>query len=370
MIQNPAPSRRATVPTLTAVSGVGSKGPACFLLEAEGRRLMLDLGYGPMAGLLPNVAGIGRVDALLISHGHRDHVGGAALLSEIGDPPVFATEMVTPRLPDPPRVRTLPLAGEIGILGLRVTTGRDGHAPGGVWLHVAVGDGFLYMGDYSTESLLYAADPPPRAATAVIDASAGTNDTPLADRIAALDAIVAAGPVLLPVPPDGRGPEIALHLARSGRTDIRLDDAMREAIGRFVASGTASLHHGVAGELTAVLDHAGPIDGPHGVMLAASADGMRGESARLIAMWEAAPAPAIVFTGYLTPGTPAERLVAGGRAQAVVWNVHPRLSDNVALVRAIGARTVVPAFCDADRLPALAAALAPARVTMDRKVTL
>ena len=32
--------------TLRIISGVGAKGPACFLLEAQGKRLMLDLGYG------------------------------------------------------------------------------------------------------------------------------------------------------------------------------------------------------------------------------------------------------------------------------------------------------------------------------------
>jgi hypothetical protein len=42
------------------VSGRDEKGPACILVEAAGRRLLLDLGYGP-----------GPVDAVLLSHGHR-----------------------------------------------------------------------------------------------------------------------------------------------------------------------------------------------------------------------------------------------------------------------------------------------------------
>jgi hypothetical protein len=50
------------------------------------------------------------------------------------------------------------------------------------------------------------------------------------------------------------------------------------------------------------------------------------------------------------------------------WNVHPRLSDTVALVRMTRAKTAIPAFCDRARLAALAAALAPARVTMDETV--
>jgi hypothetical protein len=47
------------------------------------------------------------------------------------------------------------------------------------------------------------------------------------------------------------------------------------------------------------------------------------------------------------------------------WNVHPRLSDSVALTHATQAKTIIPAFCDRAQLPALATALAPARVTMD-----
>ena len=68
--------------TLRIISGVGAKGPACFLLEAQGKRLMLDLGYGPQPGLWPNVDDVGRVDALLLTHSHKDHIGGLSLHAE------------------------------------------------------------------------------------------------------------------------------------------------------------------------------------------------------------------------------------------------------------------------------------------------
>jgi Cft2 family RNA processing exonuclease len=365
-----APSRAAApAPTFTAVSGLGGKGPACFLVEAAGRRVMIDLGYGPAAGLMPDVSAIGTVDALVVSHGHRDHVGGFALLPEIGNPPVYATEIVAARLPDPQRVRPLPLCGTTEVLGVPVVTGRNGHAPGGVWLHFGIGDGFLYMGDNSVESILYAHDLPPPAATIVIDASDGDVDVPLSDRIAALDAVLAGGDVLLPVPADGRGPEIALHLARARYPDVRVDMAMGAALVRY-AAGNASLRDGVAAELAGLTERVRRIDGPHGIMLATSADGTGGDSALLIRRWESERRPAIVFSGYLTPGTPAERLVKAGRAGGILWNVHPRLADNVALVRAVRARTVVAAFCDPSFLPALSDAMAPARVTMDRHLPL
>jgi hypothetical protein len=62
--------------------------------------------------------------------------------------------------------------------------------------------------------------------------------------------------------------------------------------------------------------------------------------------------------------------VDSGRARYLRWNVHPRLSDNAALARAVNARTVMPAFGDARHLEAWRSAFAPARVVIDRAVEL
>ena len=164
-----------------SISGVGKKGPACFLIEAGGRRFLLDLGEGPPPGALPDLDGIGRIDAVILSHGHRDHVGGLPLLPKLGNPPVYATDVVARALPQGMTVKSLPVGGTADVLGIVVTTGRNGHAPGGIWLHFAINDGFLYTGDYSAESPLYAYDPPPQpAATALIDCSYADYQKPLA----------------------------------------------------------------------------------------------------------------------------------------------------------------------------------------------
>jgi Cft2 family RNA processing exonuclease len=362
--------RKQTAPTLSAISGVGSKGPACFLLETGARRFLLDLGYGPDPGRLPDVDSIGEVDALILSHGHRDHAGALQLLPKIGNPPIYATEIVAGRLQSGGVTRMLPLSGSSEILGIPIVTGRNGHAPGGIWIWFAIGGGFVYMGDYSPESLLYAADVPPRAATIVIDASNGDDDSSLAQQAERLAASLDEGPVLLPVPADGRGPEIALHLGRQRRFDLRLDAALRESLRRMIEGESASLRSGVIPELAEIADAAAQIDGPQGVILATPADGSRGETSRLIAQWEHTPSPAITFTGYVPPGTPADRLVGGGRARIMRWNVHPRLSDNVTLVRSTGAASIIPAFCEPQHHAALVQALAPAAVTMNDVVAL
>jgi Cft2 family RNA processing exonuclease len=354
--------------TLRIISGVGSKGPACFLLEVQGKRLMLDLGYGPQPGLWPNVDGVGRVDALVLTHSHKDHIGGLELLPKIGNPPIFATEVTGKKLPEGTRFNPLPLGIRSKILGIDVETGRNGHAPGGVWLRFHSGTGFLYTGDYSTESALYAYDPPPKSRTVLLDCSYGEDDMSLAERQEALAPHLAAN-VLLPAPADGRGPDISLHLHRQGKP-IRFDDATRAAVRDLTGVARGYLRSGVEAEVAQLAETALPPGDPAGATFATPATGDSGAAAELFAKWENKPEPAIVFTGYIPPGTPADRLVKSGRAKFLRWNVHPRLSDNIALVRSTGVAIVIPAFCDRKVLPALQAALKPANVTMDVRISL
>ncbi len=356
---------------LRLLSGVGVKGPACFVLEAAGRRIMLDLGEGPPPGLLPNVDGLAPIDALLLSHSHKDHIGGLALLGRLGNPPIYATDIVARALPKGFDMRPLPIGGTADVLGIAVTTGRNGHAPGGVWLHFAADGGFLYTGDFSAESILYAYDPPAKnAPAALLDCSYALHDRPLAQCWNDLKPLAERGPLLLPVPANGRGPEIALELMRHGFDNIYIDDAMRNALQLLCDGASVSLRQGVAGDIARLAETAKPIERASGIMLAASADGTSGATARLLQDWEHAAEPAIVFTGHVPLDTPAQRLIKNGRAQFVRWNVHPRISDIVALAQAVKPKTIIPAFCDRSNLTGLAQALAPARVTMDALVAL
>jgi hypothetical protein len=356
------------MPKLTAVSGVGGKGPACFLLETGRARLVLDLGYGPQPGRWPDVSGIGRVDALLLSHGHRDHAGALELASQLGDPPLFATAPVLARLE---RAGTaLPLQGAATVCGTTVRTGRDGHAPGGIWMHLDVGDGLLYTGDYGVESPIYAYDGPPKAATVLIDASYGDYAGSLADCAGRLAPYFETGSVLLPVPADGRGPELAYHVATAHGVLPCIGSDLRRSLARLALDERDCLRPGVADELARIARDAPSITGPGGIQLAGRADASEGEAGKLAAQWERESAPAIVFTGYVPPDSPAQRLVDAGRARYVRWNAHPRIADNAALVRSTRARVVMPAFGDARHLAAWQAAFAPARVVLEREVAL
>src|SRR5688572_7164910 len=185
---------------LTAISGVGAKGPACFLVETERARLMLDLGYGPAPDQWPDVSRVGRVDALLLSHGHRDHAGALKLAHQIGNPPLHATRSVLSRLSQ--EGVDLPLHGETEVCGIKVRTGRNGHAPGGIWLRLDVGDGLLYTGDYGVESPIYAYDAPPPAATLVLDGSYGDYSESMGDCLGRYNPVWDGGSALFPVPAD------------------------------------------------------------------------------------------------------------------------------------------------------------------------
>jgi hypothetical protein len=353
---------------LTAISGVGGKGPACFLVETGRARLMLDLGYGPAPGQWPDVSKVGRVDALVLSHGHRDHAGALELAPRVGNPPLHATSSVLSRLGG--EGTALPLAGEARICGVRIRTGRNGHAPGGVWLHLDIGDGLLYTGDYGVESPVYAFDTPPPAATLVLDGSYGDYSGSLAECVARFGPALDARAALFPVPTDGRGPDMVYHVARSRGILPCIGADLRASLERLAARERDSLRDGVADELGRIAREAPPITGAHGLLFAGRADAAEGQAAELAARWEREPAPDIVFSGYIPPGSPAQRLVGSGRARYLRWNVHPRLSDNASLARAVKARTVMPAFGDTGHLEAWRAVFAPARVTLERELEL
>lgn len=353
---------------LTPISGIGGKGPACFLLEAAGRRLLLDVGVGPDIGHKPNLDGLGRVDAVLLSHAHGDHAGGLNLLAQVGDPPVYATAIVAAQVAAPGGrpLRPLPLRGRADVLGVTVTTGRNGHSPGGVWLHLGVGDGLLYAGDTCMESEIYAFDDPPPAATAIIDASDGFDDESQAVRRKSLRAVLAGRKVLLPVPATGRGPEIALFAFDEMAQPPALCDDLRGAVAKMAGPWREALRPGAARRLGRLLSAARPIgEEPEGVVIAANANANHGASARLLPLWGGRDDVQVVLTGYVPRGTPARAAEECGRAAVLRWNVHPRFSDNVGLLRGLGARSVVPAFVEIGSRSAWDRAFSPVRVALE-----
>ena len=313
---------------------------------------------------------MGRVDALLLSHGHRDHAGALKLAPQVGNPPLYATASVLAAVRYGNAGAALPLNGTAEVCGIKVRTGRNGHAPGGVWLNLEISDGLVYMGDHGFESPLYAFDTPPRAGTLIVDGSYGGYADSLDDCITRLRPVFERGAALFPVPANGRGPEMAYHLVHARGILPHVSDDLRAALGRMAVDDAESLHAGVAAELTRIARAAPSIATARGLMFAGPGDAAGGAAGELVARWEREPQPEIVFTGYLAPGTPAQRLTDSRRAHYIRWNAHPRLTDNAALVRTVKPHTVVPAFGEARHLDVWRAAFAPAKVTLEREVRL
>lgn len=350
--------------TLTALGGFDAKGPACFLLEMSGARVVLDLGRGPDHAARPAIppAGIGRIDAVVISHGHADHVGSLDWLDRLGRPPVFASEPVRALARSPRLALAEPLEAVQEIAGLCVETGPAGHAPGAVWLRIGGAAGLVYSGDCCPEGGLFAARPLPPAHTAVLDCSYGAEPARLVDQRKALLAAIGPGPCLLPAPPGGRGLEIALACHDAGHEVALCPETARVA--RMMTERPGWLAPGADAALRDLLRQARPIgadDPPEGVPLtgvivAGGPNCGSGLSERLgpRALAEGVP---ILFTGHLAEGAPAATWVAEGRARVLRWNVHPNLGTLAAMLRETGAQRVLPAFAPAAIRAALPAVL-------------
>jgi Cft2 family RNA processing exonuclease len=331
--------------TLNAVSGLGPKEPAAFVVEAGGRRLLLDFGEGPEPGRLPDVEKIGRIDAVVLSHGHNDHAGALRLLDRIGQPQLFATVPVLSRLKGVTG-HAVPIRGRCEIAGIAIETGADGHAPGGVWMRLHVGDGLLYMGDYSFESRLYVFDHPPPTPTMIFDNSYGDAEETIEQQQRRIVDILAKGPALLPVPPDGRGPELATVLLEAG-LEVAIDEQVRSVAVMLTQAARESARPESIPRLERLIRNARQLDAeaePKGAMVAHGGSGDVGVAGALIRRWQDKADPTILFTGHVASGTTGRRLVESGRALFQRWNVHPRASDNLALIGSVRPRRIIPAF--------------------------
>lgn len=333
---------------LIAVSGPGGKAPACFVLEIAGRRIMFDLGEGPQPGIFPDLSGAGRVDAIVLSHAHIDHVGGLHLAGEVGAPPVYATELtfsaVSREVVPEERRHILPLKGDCLIAGLPALTGRCGHAPGGVWIHIPLGGGVTYTGDWSVESNLLPYDQPPQGDMLVTDASYGDRDQALADQFEQI-AEAAKGGAILSVPALGRGPEMAIAFLKKG-TVARLGPQLAEEI-RYLLTTHQIIHDDAHPVLREILAKQPPEDTPYRsdeIVITTDANAENGHSRELLHLL--GDEARFIFTGHVPENTPAQSLLAKGKARWLPWNVHPRRRDVIEQARLTQARFVLPAFVD------------------------
>lgn len=329
---------------IRVLSGIGDKGPACMQLTVDGKIWLLDCGHGPEANAHFDPEWLHGADAVFITHDHIDHIGGAAYAVEAGLP-IYATAQTAKALPPAAEVCMLPEQGSVEIEGVRLTTGRNGHALGGIWMHFDIGDGLYYSGDWSEESDWFSFDVPPPAATAILDCSYHLDNVTQQDRFTALDRLIddLPGQVLLPVPPSGRAGEMAMHLVnRFGLEAVILDPECRAALRSALSSNGLNPR---AQAIAPLLDR-GDLDRARFLICdTPNADG--GAAWGYARSWRESGRLGhdahVVFTGHMTAHARGICSVPGGHFQR--WNVHPPLCDQIKMLRRLKATRFAPAFC-------------------------
>ena len=347
MLDKPAPSpateTRGTAPWIDVLSGLGEKGPACIRLWTGRQLWLLDVGFGPEPTSPFKVEWLDGADAVFITHDHIDHIGGAehVIAARL---PIHTTAQTARILPNGADLHLLPERGQVTIDGVVVTTGRNGHALGGVWLHFALGsEALFYSGDWSEESEWFAFDMPPPAGTALIDASYHLDPVPQSARKAALDASLdrldPAVQVLFPVPPSGRAGELALHLMSRGA--VSLDDTCRAALLDGLQSGGVSPS---AHKIVPLLEE--PFDPSARFLICDTPNADDGMAWKTVQAWRDSGAlgqsGVVLFTGHMTAHA---RDVAALGGLFTRWNVHPPLRDQKLMLARLGAKCFAPLFC-------------------------
>lgn len=237
---------------VTSLGGSGEEARNCFLLEAGNHTVLLDCGVrrealGEFDRVYPALTReiAGRLTAVFLSHAHEDHVAALPYLYELGyRGNVYGTEE-TIRLAGGFMKKwadfvasaggNLPFSAEamkrvafsaisLGsqvVEGLSVTAGRSGHMLGSCWLRFEHGGkSLLYTGDMTLAGRLLATDLPPESDGAVVDCAYAGRTLSQTGQYGALvdlaeEVAAGGGKLLLPVPPNGRGSDILLHLCEN-----------------------------------------------------------------------------------------------------------------------------------------------------------
>ena len=356
--------------------GFGEKGRTSIGLEANGFRLLLDAGVKTSARNTPDYypaiapSDLQSFEAMVITHGHEDHAAALGWCIANGFAgPVYMTgetwrdtqssmaDYASPehtRLMQGVRIEALPVRGSVHIGPLRVATGRSGHIAGGVWCQLVHAEvRFTYCGDVIAESPVFAMDDLPASDVVALDASYGDDDVAPHDRARQIAAWVAAheNGCVLPTPLYGRSAELLAIVPGA----IALAPGMREALNDQIV-GATWLAPGVAQHLAQRLAQARDWDlnesVPRGALLCHDGMGLSGPSRAALEHAREHDHP-VLFTGHVPAGSPGESMLAQQRAHWIRLPTHPRLSENIAMVRRTGASLLLGHSCETPALERL-----------------
>ncbi|HVL72419.1 MAG TPA: MBL fold metallo-hydrolase, partial [Beijerinckiaceae bacterium] len=198
----------------------------------------------------------------------------------------------------------------------------------------------------------------------LLDAAYGDDDVPAAARAqAVVEWVARSGPCVLPTPVSGRSLELLAILPMPLAVAESMVAPLREQLAQ-----ASWIRPALLPTLSARLAAAQPWrEGdplPDRPLLAHDGMGLAGPSRRAVEEAHRVGRP-ILFTGHLPTGSPGERLVAESAADWLRLPTHPTLPENLAMVRATGARLALGHSCDdavqARLVPHLPGVFRPAR---------
>ena len=357
--------------------GFAEKGRTCIGVENDGYRLLLDAGVKTSTqggDYYPAIAGaqLRATDTIIITHAHEDHLAALGWCIAGGFAGrIFATresereiEGCLAAYGEPKHqafvrnanIECLPIGERALQLGpLRISTGRSGHVVGGLWC--LLDDGrtrFLYCGDVVPASPILVMDPIPECQAIAIDASYSDDAVSASVRAREIADWIAARPsgCILPTPLFGR----SLDLLAIVPGPVTLAPGMREALrlqiegGRWLAAGATCK---LAARIAAAGDWREGQALPHTALICHDGMGMAGPSQSVLAAARLSAHPTL-FTGHLPTGSPGERMVEEGLGAWIRLPTHPTLDENLALVSASRATTVLGHSSDRESLVRLA----------------
>ena len=129
--------------------------------------------------------------------------------------------------------------------------------------------------------------------------------------------------------------------------DVAIDEQVRSVAVMLTQAARESARPESIPRLERLIRNARQLDAeaePQGAMVSHGGSGDVGVAGALIRRWQDKPDPTILFTGHVASGTTGRRLVESGRALFQRWNVHPRASDNLALIDSVKPQRIIPAF--------------------------